>query len=113
MKFKDLEVGMLIDDGLITELRKAGSGNGDAMDQYWEANNAVTCFMSQDAYIGQGTYACDDEREFEIVHERGSDEYIVTIAKMASERHKAAIDATNDVTLIYGFLLPAIKDSLG
>ena len=108
MKFEDLEVGMLVKDGLITELYVAGTD--DKRDHYWSGNNAVTFFMIEDAYIGQGTIQSDSEREYTEVHKRGTNGYKMTVMKMANHRNLAAIDAAKDVDTLYGFILPDGKE---
>ena len=102
MKFDDLEVGMFIRGGIITSLYKAGTDIN--MDQFWGGCNAITHFMTGDAYIGQCTFTCDDDTTFDEYHVRDSDEYKKEIIRMAKQRNQAALDASDDLVMLFTFL---------
>jgi len=100
MKFEDLEVGMLINDGLITDLVLAGTTD------HWGDVSAVTYFCSQDAYHGQCSRVFhDDMADFEIRHPMGTDAYKKEVQHLIEQRNQAQFDAAEDVKLLRAYKL--------
>ena len=100
MKFEDLEVGMLINDGLITALTAAGTS------EYWGDSAAVTYFCIQDAYYGQCSRVFhDDMQDFEVLHAIGTPEYEKAVQGLIEKRISAQFDAAEDVKLLRAYKL--------
>ena len=119
MKFDDLKIGMITNDGLITSLRKANSGEpylnltGDVADAYYENSNAVGYFMHEDVYIGQCTMSDAGDRDYTEMFERGSEGYINCMTVMMRGRKTAVTDALDDVILIQELLLANMNNKNG
>ena len=99
MKFNELEIGMLIDDGLITGLVEPGSS------EHWGENGAVTYICIQDPYLGQcsRSYNPDFAGDFEILHPVGTPEYEKEVQRMIEDRLRASFDALEDVKLMRAY----------
>ena len=99
MKFKDLEIGMITGDGLITDLIEAGTVD------YWGDKCAVTYICLQDPYMGQCSRAFDEDYDgdFEELYPVGSPEYEKAIQRMIEDRLRASFDALEDVKLMRAY----------
>lgn len=100
VKFEELEVGMLTDKGLIKRILPAGTDKffGDKPALYW--------FDLEDPYFGVSTGSVKPDFEYEVTHERGTEEYRKVVQRLIEERYQFIVDAQNDVDFMRALMKP-------
>lgn len=89
---------MLTTEGLIVRTGAAGSDN------FHKDAAFLYMFCIHDCYYGMISRTVDEDEEFEILHEIGSEEYKKVVRDFISQRVDAAIEAQRDVDLLHAYM---------
>ena len=69
MKFEQIEVGMLLTEGLVVRTMEAGTT------KFWGDERSITMFYLNDSFYGTCSRAVKEDEEFTILHPTGCSEY--------------------------------------
>ena len=94
---KDLKPGMLIKEGLVVSVDLTSDDN------FWKAPH-ITLLRAEDAHYGLLGAQLDPDQEFEIMHERGTHEYRVSINGIYNELREAVYARNAEAEKVLSFL---------